>query len=317
MEEHVKAFIEAAAAVGFPSGVRFGTSEGDEYLRSQRAMPRKRPPTPPAEVGRIDEFATPAGVPVRVYQPDAPEALRPLIVYLHGGGWVMGDLEMHDPTCRTLANAAGAVVVNVAYRLAPEHPYPAACDDALEATVWAVERASTWRADPTLTFVAGTSAGANLAAAVALRWRDEQRGPALAGQVLIYPVLDSRMDTPSYRENGSGFFLTADQMRFYWEAYVHDDVDRRHPFASPSRAADLADLAPAVVVTAEHDPLRDEGEDYARRLNEFGGLIELIRVPGQIHGFLTAFPGTPDAVGTLNRITTLIGEVANRAGLPD
>lgn len=306
LEEHVRQFIDAAAATDpFPVGGRFGTEETSAYLARMRA--RVRPPREVAPVDAVSDMVTPGGVPVRVYVPSSDDRDRVLVVYLHGGGWVSGDLDMHDPTCRTIANGADVAVVNVDYRLAPENPYPVPLDDAFEAVEWAVRHARQWGCDPDRVVLAGTSAGANLAASVAVRWRDEGRTPLLLGQVLIYPVLDARMDTDSYREKGTGYFLTADQMRFFWDAYIQDpEVDRRSALLSPGLVEKVHGLPPALVITAEHDPLRDEGDMFARRLEDAGLLLGHERVRGQIHGFLTAFPGSKASRDTMDRIVDVL-----------
>ncbi|NIL91515.1 Carboxylesterase NlhH [Rhodococcus fascians] len=298
LEEHVRRFIQRAAATDpFPSGARFGSSEAADHL--QRMRSRVRPPRVSDPIDRVLELRTSAGTAVRVYVPASEDPGRVLLVYLHGGGWVSGDLDMHDPTCRSLAIGADAVVVNVDYRLAPEHPYPAPLDDAAEAVAWAIAHAESWGADPARTVVAGTSAGANLAAAVAVRRAEAVVEPALLGQVLIYPVLDAAMQTASHREKADSYFLTADHLRFFWDAYVQSDVDRAHPQISPGLAPDVSQLPPAVVVSAEHDPLRDEADAFAERMRSVGRLLAHSQVPGQIHGFLTAFADSPASTSTL------------------
>jgi acetyl esterase len=249
----------------------------------------------------ITEFCAPLGGPVaaeedrripgpggeltvRIYQPDAPGPL-PVVVYLHGGGWVLYDLDTFNPVCRDLANAAGAIVVAVAYRLAPEHPFPAAVDDAYATVCWAAEHAAEIGGDGTRLAVAGDSAGGNMSAVTALRCRDAG-GPALAFQLVINPVTDCDLDTDSYHEFAEGMFLTRDQMRWYWDHYLSDPQARVHPWASPLRAADLSGLPPAIVYTAENDPLRDEGEAFAARLAEAGVPTVARRVEGVIHGFM-------------------------------
>jgi acetyl esterase len=202
-------------------------------------------------------------------------------VYLHGGGWVVGSIESHDPVCRRLAARTPCVVVSVDYRLAPEHPFPAGLEDAWAATEWVAAHAAELGADRVA--VGGDSAGGNLAAVVALRARD--RGLPLALQVLIYPVIDADLDSPGYREHGEGVNLTRAKMAWYWERYLAG-ADGFAPEASPLRAADLAGVAPALVQTAEHDPLVHEGEAYAHALEAAGVPVALTRYDGQIHGFV-------------------------------
>jgi acetyl esterase len=208
-----------------------------------------------------------AGVPVRAYR---PREARGTIAYFHGGGWVLGTLESVDAVCRALADAAGAVVVSADYRLAPEHRYPAALQDALAVTRALRERPLA---------VAGDSAGANLAAIVARHLRDD-----VAAQLLVYPVTDAGVNTPSFSEFADGFGLTAAGMRRFWELYL-DGADGLQADASPLRADDLRGLPPAYVLTAECDVLRDEGEAYAHALRDAGVEVTLRRLPGAVHGF--------------------------------
>ncbi len=221
-------------------------------------------------------------IPVRAYVPAAGEAPRPLVVWLHGGGWMLGSIDTYRAPVRRLARAAGAVVLSVGYRLAPEHPHPAALEDALAAVRWAAADGARVGGDPARVAVAGDSAGGNLAAVAARRLRGEVD---LRLQALVYPVTDARAGTPSSRAFGEGFGLTALGMRRYWAAYL-DGADRGEPDASPLRAGDLAGVAPAWVLTADHDVLRDEGEAYAAALERAGVPVTLRRWPGTIHGFL-------------------------------
>ena len=223
-------------------------------------------------------------IPIRVYRPGA-EGPLPAVVYFHGGCWVMGNIQTHDAYCRALANRARAVVVSVDYRLAPEHKFPAGVEDAFAATCWVAENASMIEADAARIAVAGDSAGGNLAAAVALMARD-RGGPALAFQLLIYPIVDFNFETPSYRENATGFLLTRDDMVWSWKHYLANELDGYTPYASPMRAEDHRGLPLAMIVTAEFDPLRDEGEAYARTLEAAGVPAMLHRYDGMIHGFV-------------------------------
>lgn len=228
---------------------------------------------------------------VRVYTPEGIGPL-PVIVYFHGGGWVLYDLDTFNPICRDLANAAGAIVFAVAYRLAPEHPFPAAVDDAFATVCWVADHAGEIGGDGSGIAVAGDSSGGNLSAVMALRCRDAA-GPPLAFQVIINPVTDCNLDTESYREFSEGLFLTRDQMRWYWDHYVPEPANRAHPWASPLQAADLSGLPSALVFTAENDPLRDEGEAYAERLVAAGVPTIARRVDGVIHGFMNLGNTTP------------------------
>jgi acetyl esterase/lipase len=226
----------------------------------------------------------PAGdVPVRIYTPAGTPPF-PALVYIHGGGWVIGNLDTHDGVCRSLTNGAGCVVVSVDYRLAPEHKFPAATEDAYAATCWVAAHAPSIGADPARIAVGGDSAGGNLSAVVALMARD--RGtPRLCYQLLVYPVTDAACDTPSYRDNADGYFLTRDMMRWFWNHYLRSAADGENPYASPLRATNLRGLPPALVMTAEFDPLRDEGETYAARLRQADVPVTLSRYDGMIHGF--------------------------------
>jgi acetyl esterase len=238
--------------------------------------------------------AGPAGdIPVRVYSP-APERALPALVYFHGGGWVLGDINAVDPLSRDLARLAGCVVINVGYRLAPEHPFPAAVDDSWAVTADVVRDPARYGVDPRAVAVAGDSAGGNLAAVVAARARDE--GVALAHQLLIYPVTDAAMDTPSYADFASGFGLDADAMAWFIDLYA-GDADRADPLLAPLRAADLTGLAPATIITAECDVLRDEGEAYATRLAAAGVDVALRRFDGVVHAFFV-LPEIFDAAHT-------------------
>jgi acetyl esterase len=241
------------------------------------------PGEPVAQVRELELPGPGGAIRVRLFRPRADGRL-PLVAYLHGGGWVLGTLDAFDPLCRALANASGAQVASIDYRLAPEHPFPAAPEDARAAVRWLAAHAGELGADPTRLAIAGDSAGGNLAAVTARRLRDEG-GPALRMQTLIYPVCDSALDTRSYHENGSGFGLSAASMRRYWELYL-DGADGRHPDASPLRAEDLSGLPPAYLVTVGRDVLRDEGEAYARALEAAGVPVRLRRYDGAVHGFI-------------------------------
>jgi acetyl esterase len=233
-------------------------------------------------------------LPVRIYRP-AGAGPHPLLVYFFGGGWTLGSIDTSDGICRSLTNAAGAMVLTVGYRLAPEHRFPAAVHDCYAATRWIAEHADELGADRDRIAVGGDSAGGNLAAAVTLLAR-ERGGPDLVGQLLVYPNTDRRADSGSMVDNDDPALFNRTSVAWYWGHYLARDEDGDDPLASPLRAADLTGLPPALLITAEYDPLRDQGEAYARRLAEAGVPVELTRYDGMVHGFF-AMAGTLDGGG--------------------
>jgi acetyl esterase/lipase len=243
----------------------------------------------PEPVGNVEdrEIPGPNGtIPLRIYTP-AGNGPFPVLVFYHGGGWVICNLETHDPVCRSLANAARCVVVSVDYRLAPEHRFPAAADDCYAATQWALSNATLINGDSARVAVGGDSAGGNLAAVVTLMARDRNAAVPIF-QLLVYPVTDYFIPgTPSYRQNADGYFLTRDDMVWFWNHYLNDAAEAANPYACPLRATSQAGLPPALVITAEFDPLRDEGEMYAARLRESGVTAQLVHYEGMIHGFFS------------------------------
>ena len=253
---------------------------------------------PPPEVAAVREevIAGPGGrLRIRLYTPHGSGPF-PLLVFFHGSGFVLCSLDTHDGMCRHLCAGAGCVVASVDYRLAPEDKFPAGIDDCLHATRWAAAHAAELGADPARIAVAGDSAGANMAAVTAIRVRDEG-GPALCGQLLLYPVTDYHTPgTPSYRDNAEGYGLTRTTMEWFWAHYLNDPSEGAHPHASPLRASSLSGLPLAFVVTAEYDPLRDEGELYAERLRQAGVPTKLSRYDGVNHGFMF-WTGVVDKAG--------------------
>lgn len=240
---------------------------------------------PHVEVGRVSDITTESGVLLRAYHPvSASSEPLPGIVYFHGGGWVMGSLSTHDTLCRHLANHSGCVVVSVDYRLSPEHPFPMPLDDACSATQYVLDHSVELGVDGNKIGVMGDSAGGNLALAVAVKARDEQR-TNLTGQCLLYPVLDSRCDSESYGNYGDEHGLTKAKMLFFWNAYLGGS-DPDDPLASPTFLNDLTNLPPTMVLTAEFDVLRDEGAALARRLTDSGNRVEYKCSEGMIHGFI-------------------------------
>jgi acetyl esterase len=281
LDPQFRVVLDTLAGAGATPLVRGDAPQTRAHYRSL-AMARRGPGFVPEEVASVTD--THAGdVPVRVYEPARGDG--PVVVYLHGGGWVVGDVDTHDPVCRRVANALAATVVSVDYRLAPEHPFPAGLDDAGTALRWAADRYPGRALG-----VAGDSAGASLAAGLALRARDA--GPTLVGQLLFYPATDPTLAGGSIAENGEGYFLTESDMRWFYTQYLPagdgsaPELDLLH--------ADVRGVAPAVVATAEFDPLRDEGAAYADRLRDAGVPVRYLPGPGLIHGY-AAFLGAVDA----------------------
>jgi acetyl esterase/lipase len=245
----------------------------------------------------------PAGdIPVRVYTPGDVDGATPIIVFLHGGGFVVGTLDSHDATARRLCEASGTVVMSVDYRLAPEHPFPAGPDDCWAALSWAAEHGAEIGGDPARLAVAGDSAGANLAAVTALRARDEGL-TALKAQALVYPCFDWKCESASQHENANGYLLTRDTMQWFYELYAPDVAS---PYSDPRVADDLSGSVPALVITAEFDPLRDEGEDYAAMLGKAGVAVEHTRYDGMIHGFFSMFAVTPRAQEAVDEVAAFL-----------
>ena len=240
---------------------------------------------------------------VRLYKP-AGKSL-PVVVFFHGGGWVIGNIDTHDGYCRSLATASNAVVVSVDYRLAPEHKFPAAAEDAYAATRWVCDHAVALGGRPNSVVVAGDSAGGNLAAVVALMARD-RGGPSIARQILIYPITDCDFQAKSYCDFATGHFLTREAMIWFWDQYCTPKTERHQPYLCPRRAESLHDLPPALVLTAECDPLRDEGEVYADKLREAGVDVTLTRYDGMIHGFTRRFDALDKAHDALREVAAAV-----------
>ncbi len=251
---------------------------------------RNMPLPPMGEISEMAEVrdvlipAEPAPIQARLYRPEARRDL-PLLVYYHGGGFALGSIESHDAICRRLAFIGGFAVLSVGYRLAPEHKFPAAPDDALRALLWATEAANELGIDPSRIAVGGDSAGGNLAAVTAVRARDES-DVSLAAQLLIYPAVSHHTPpTASIIENAEGYFLGRDDMEYFMSLYLPDEAATRHPHYAVMKTPDLGGLPPAYVITAQYDPLRDEGKAYAARLREEGVAVETVHYDGMIHGF--------------------------------
>lgn len=265
------------------------------------------PPAVPTPVGGVEDrtIAGPAeDLALRLYRPEGGGRSGAL-VYFHGGGWVIGDLDSHDETCRRLCRGAGVPVVAVHYRRAPETTYPGAVDDCFAATCWVAENAAELGFDGDRIAVGGDSAGGNLAAAVALMARDRGH-PRLCFQLLIYPVTAADFDTGSYHDNAEGYLLSRRAMQWFWDQYVPDLGQRREPYAAPLAAADLGGLPPALVQTAEYDPLRDEGEAFAQALERAGVAVEHTRYAGLVHGFFGMQDAVPATRPALDQATAAL-----------
>ena len=279
LDPQARALMDQVAALGLPPAHTVSAQEA-------RANAKSRTRAIGPDVARVEDRIIPgpdSQVSVRIYTPNG-DGPFPCLVWFHGGGWVVGDLDSADATARHLTVGSGCVVVSVDYRLAPETKFPGPAEDCYSATSWVFDNASSLGILADKIAVGGDSAGGNLATAVCLMIKD-RGGPDLTMQLLVYPVTDWSFKTPSYSDNAEGYQLTKDTMIWYWDQYVSHDGDAENPYAAPLKAPDLAGLPSALVITAEFDPLRDEGEAYASRLKDAGVPTSCTRYSGMIHGF--------------------------------
>ena len=282
LHPQIQAIVDETLRLNVPEPHTVPPEEARQVMRSRAA---RVDPARAVEIVEDRVLPGPGGdLPIRLYRPSGAGPFAGL-VYFHGGGWVVGDLDTHDSLCHSLAHESGCSIVSVDYRLAPEHRFPAALDDSYAATEWVAANGAELGIDPSRLAVGGDSAGGNLAAAVALL-AQERNGPTLRFQLLIYPVTDHDFDTASYSDNATGYLLSRDAMRAFWDEYVPDKSQRDDPHASPLRATDLSGQPPAFVLTAGYDPLRDEGVAYARRLEEAGVPVTHVEYPDVVHGFI-------------------------------
>jgi len=298
--------VTAATQAILDLGVGVPPFNGLSREQAREAMAALRPEGQPEPVAQVREVVIPgpAGdIPARSYQPTDDPSDIPTVVYLHGGGWVSGDLDSHDALCRALCNRAGMSVLSAHYRLAPEAKYPAAAEDAYAAVAWINSIYDQQGGRSHRIAVAGDSAGANLAAVVSQMARD-RGGPQIDAQILIYPVTNFNFETESYKQNGVDFGLSEAVMRSCWDLYLNDDSEGVQPYASPLQAANLSNLPRALTITAEYDPLRDEGEAYACALSAAGVQSSCTRYDGVIHGFVSAFEAVPEGSQAINQIAT-------------
>ena len=298
----VQALLDQLEEAGGPD-ISEQTPEQAREMIQGFALMQAGAPEPPVVFDRT--VPGPGGdIPVRVYAADGDNL--PVLVYFHGGGWVVGDIESHDGTCKQLlAELGDAVVVSVDYRLAPEHKYPAAADDCYAVAAWVAENAEQIGGDGSRIAVCGDSAGGNLSAVVSLMARD-RGGPQIAAQVLHVPVTDHNYEWQSYTDNAEGYLLTRASMVWFWDHYLPNIAAGQEAYASPYRAADVSNLPPALVQTAEYDPLRDEGEAYGERLREAGVEVDIHRYDGNIHDPFMMFAVNPAGIEALKEAAAFV-----------
>lgn len=291
LDSQIAAFLETQAAAAEENGIPPILEQTPEMARAgYRALAEAMGSGP--DLFDVEDRTIPGPdqnqIPVRIYRPSKKKDL-PILVYFHGGGWVIGDLDTHDQVCRMLSDGAQTIVVAVDYRLAPEHTFPAAVRDAYTALEWVERHAQELGGDALRLAVGGDSAGGNLAAVVS-QLSKERGGPEIVFQLLVYPAVDMTQSHPSVEENGEGYVLTKDHMTWFRGHYLPDSLEWTNPQASPLHFEDLRGLPPALIITAEFDPLRDEGEEYARRLKAAGVAVQIERFEGQVHIFYQLAP---------------------------
>ncbi len=307
LDPQARAVIQYLAQLGRPPLDQIPPPEARRQYRETRAA--LRPPAPALPVvGDLNAEGTTGLIPLRLYRP--ANGVLPALIYFHGGGWVLGDLDTHDVVCRQIAAQAGVVVIAVDYRLAPEHPFPAAVDDCWSATTWIAANAVPLGIDGSRIAVGGDSAGGGLAAVMTLMARSA--GPDLIFQILVYPVTDLRAESASYSTYADGYLLTRAMMRWYIAQYAPAREDVQDWRASPLLAPSVNDVPPALVITAGLDPLRDEGEAYARRLEDAGVAVDSVCLGGMIHGFVTM----GGKIDTANRAVSYIASALRQRLIP-
>lgn len=277
----IKAFLKTAARAGLPQ-------VWEAPIEIIRRNTQSRPALAGAPEGlyEVSNRFIPgptADLPIRIYRPQ--QITDRTIIYFHGGGWVLNFLDIYDASLSRLANQSGATIISVNYQKAPEHPFPTPFDDCYATLLWVIENSSDLKVDTSKIGVAGDSAGANLATAVALKARDH--GIALAFQLLVYPCIDRDFETDSYRNKATGYALSTQAMQWFWDQYLQDEIHHKNPYAVPATAPNFHDLAPAIVITAEYDPLLSDGEKYTQLLQRDGVETVYRRFDGMIHGFFT------------------------------
>jgi acetyl esterase len=287
LHPQTRAFLDLIEKRGLPPTHTLSVADARTAFRERRGV-TQLPPADVADVRNLEAGGPNGPIPVRVYRAMGTQAseILPVLVYFHGGGWVIGDLETHDTLCRELCNGARCAVVSVDYRMGPEYRFPAAVDDSIAATRWVRDHAAELMIDATKIAVGGDSAGGNLAIVVSIAARDAGDLP-IVFQVLIYPATDQHGTTASHAENGNGYMLTRETMNYFAAHYIADKSQYKDWRASPLLHPNLSNLPPALILTAGFDPLRDEGADYAKRLTEAGNRACYVNFPRQIHGFIS------------------------------
>ncbi|HVT98420.1 MAG TPA: alpha/beta hydrolase [Acidobacteriaceae bacterium] len=304
LDPQVALYLQQQAEMSMEPGPELSLAE---QRRQAELVALEQAGTPAAVAALVDRVIPGPGgdIPLRIYTPEGAGPF-PVLVYFHPGGWVFGSIAGSDPVCRAIARQTPCLVVSVGYRLAPEHPFPAAPEDCYAAIKWVAEHAGDIQADAGRIAVGGESAGGNLAAAVSLMARDRQ-GPALCLQVMIYgETAYYEPGTASYRTYAQGYNLTRDDMIWFWDQYLARKEDATHHYASPLYAASLSQLPPALIITAEYDPVRDEAEEYARRLQEAGVAVQLSRYQGMVHSFFRMFAVFERSKVALCEVTTAL-----------
>ncbi len=304
LDPQVALYLQQQAEMSMEPGPELSLAE---QRRQAELVALEQAGTPAAVAALVDRVIPGPGgdIPLRIYTPEGAGPF-PVLVYFHPGGWVFGSIAGSDPVCRAIARQTPCLVVSVGYRLAPEHPFPAAPEDCYAAIKWVAEHAGEIQADAGRIAVGGESAGGNLAAAVSLMARDRQ-GPALCLQVMIYgETAYYEPGTASYKTYAQGYNLTRDDMIWFWDQYLTRKEDATHPYASPLCVASLSQLPPALIITAEYDPVRDEAEAYARRLQEAGVAVQLSRYQGMVHSFFRMFAVFERSKVALCEVTTAL-----------
>lgn len=300
----IKAFLEAGAAAGLP---QVWEAPVDVIRRNTQSRPALAGPVEPLHevINRYIPGPT-ADLPIRIYRPTANKQ-APAIVYFHGGGWVLNFLDIYDASLARLANESGATIISVNYQKAPEHPFPIPFDDCYETLLWVIAHAGELNIDPQRIGVSGDSAGANLASGVAIKARDNQI--KLAFQLLIYPCNDRNFENDSYIKNATGYGLSTQAMKWFWEQYLQGDQHDTNPYAVPMKATSFTGVTPAIIITAQYDPLISDGEKYAELLQRDGVQVIYKEYAGMIHGFFTNLAVTPTARESINFVAGEIKKV--------